>query len=142
MRRKGMQEGTKEIIFHILRRESANSPSYWQKIPYLCRDESETVAFALEKINQDPDYLDLNGKKVGKIRWQRSCLQKKCGACAMVINKRPSLACDTFLREARKRNGVIVVEPLRKFPVIGDLLVDRSILFENLKTMQLWMKAR
>ena len=140
MRRKGMQEGTKEIIFHILRRESANSPSYWQKIPYLCRDESETVAFALEKINQDPDYLDLNGKKVGTIRWQRSCLQKKCGACAMVINNRPSLACDTFLREARKRNGVIVVEPLRKFPVIGDLLVDRSILFENLRTMQLWMK--
>ena len=32
------------------------------------------------------------------------------------------------------------IEPLRKFPVIADLIVDRSILFENLKTMQLWMQ--
>ncbi|MDR2795780.1 MAG: fumarate reductase iron-sulfur subunit, partial [Spirochaetaceae bacterium] len=37
------------------------------------------------------------------MNWECSCLQKKCGACAMLINNTPALACDTKLHnDARK----------------------------------------
>jgi len=94
------------------------------------------VASALNLINEG-GYTDSEGREVTEISWECSCLQKKCGACAMVINKRPRLACDTFLKEFVKCK-TLTIEPLRKFPVIRDLVVDRSILFENLKTLKLW----
>ena len=55
----------------------------------------------------------------------------------MVINNRPGLACGTRLSEFKK---TVRIEPLRKFPVIADLIVDRSVLFENLKQMKLWFE--
>lgn len=55
----------------------------------------------------------------------------------MVINNRPRLACDTRLSEFKK---TVRIEPLRRFPVVQDLMVDRSILFENLKQMHLWFE--
>lgn len=56
----------------------------------------------------------------------------------MVINNRPRLACDAKLSDYDSDR--IRVEPLRKFPVVCDLVVDRSILYENLKTLKLWLK--
>ena len=56
----------------------------------------------------------------------------------MRINGKPRLACDTKLGEFK--NGVIVLEPLKKFPVITDLIVDRSVMMENLKSIGLWLE--
>ena len=56
---------------------------------------------------------------------------RKCGACAMLINERPRLACSTFLHTLK--GSTITLEPLSKFPLVRDLIVDRSNLFENLK---------
>ena len=55
----------------------------------------------------------------------------------MVINGRPQLACTARLIDCKHQE--IMIEPLRKFPVVCDLVVDRSILFENLKTLRLWL---
>ena len=55
----------------------------------------------------------------------------------MVINGRPRLACDARISELGTK---ITVEPLRKFPVVRDLIVDRSILMENLRKMKLWLR--
>ena len=55
----------------------------------------------------------------------------------MVINGRPQLACAARLIDCKRQE--IMIEPLRKFPVVCDLVVDRSILFENLKTLRLWL---
>lgn len=120
-----------DIEMRILRRESAASAPCWETIPFSTENENETVATALTRINETAEK---------PIRWECSCLQKKCGACAMVINGRPALACDTFLKKAAKK-GRITLEPLKKFPVVADLIVDRSILFENLRTMELWARG-
>jgi succinate dehydrogenase / fumarate reductase iron-sulfur subunit len=58
----------------------------------------------------------------------------------MVIDGRPQLACNFFLKDHRGKKP-IVVEPLRKFPVVRDLIVDRSIMRENLKKLQTWMAS-
>ena len=87
---------------------------------YETEDPAETVANALTRINER---LEAAGER--PIRWEHSCLQKKCGACAMVINGRPGLACDARLSEYGE---TIRLEPLRKFPRVEDLMVDRSVL--------------
>ena len=49
----------------------------------------------------------------------------------MVINGVPALACETFLRDLP--GDTITLEPLKKFPVIADLVVDRSVIQEDLR---------
>ncbi len=120
-----------QYLFEILRRESAGASGYVQEIPYETADEDATCASALTQINA---VLET------PVRWECSCLQKKCGACAMVINGNPMLACDAKLGAVQKK-GRIRLEPLRKFPVIADLIVDRSILFENLRTLSVWLET-
>lgn len=125
------------IELSILRRENAQASPYWQNILYETDNLQETVASALTVINESGEFLDTGGNKVEPIRWQCSCLQKKCGACAMIIDGRPGLACGARLKDYAGKKK-LKIEPFRKFPVIADLMVDRSILFENLKTLKLW----
>lgn len=140
-----------KITFDILRRQSPEDEPYHQRIPFETDDEQETVATALQKINASTGWKDETGHPVEPISWEVGCLQKKCGACAMLINRQPRLACDTYLKEFRKdhRRGVpadnavtVTLEPLSKFPVVKDLITDRSILFDNLKLLRVWSGER
>lgn len=133
-------DGVLRFQLVILRRTYASDAPRWQTFVCETDDMHATVATILQQINRDPDLRDLNGEKADPVRWECSCLQKKCGACAMVINGHPALACDTFLKDSIVK-GSITLEPLRKFPVVADLIVDRSIMLENLKTMQVWANA-
>ena len=122
----------------ILRRERGAAKSSWQRFSYEPQSDHDTVATALRALNDREELKDLDGNPARKIEWECSCLQKKCGACAMVIAGRPRLACDAKLCDLPSE---VTVEPLRKFPVVCDLIVDRSILFENLKTLRLWLES-
>lgn len=75
--------------------------------------------------------------QIGSVAWDCSCLQGVCGSCAMVINGTPALACETFLKDLRGER--ITIRPLGKFPVIRDLIVDRSRIHENLKTAEVFI---
>lgn len=108
-------------ILHIRRQKAAGQKAYWEDFSYEGTEEAATVATALTGL---------------PVAWEHSCLQKKCGACAMVINGVPRLACDTRLRDLRQE--VVTLEPLRKFPVIEDLMVDRSAMMEKLKELEVW----
>ena len=105
----------------VLRRSGANAQPEWKQYNDRPESEQDTVATALTRLNESLD---------DPIRWECSCLQKKCGACAMVINGHPALACETFVRDLGEE---IVLRPLSKFPVISDLVVDRGVIQENLK---------
>ena len=109
----------------ILRRKSPEDKPYYELFPFETEDEGASVATALMQISRESD-----------LTWEHSCLQKKCGACAMVIDGRPRLACDTRLSECK--GETVVVEPLRKFPVVRDLLVDRSAVTERLDALRVY----
>ena len=126
-----------QIRLDILRRKSAEQSPYLQSILYIPADKNETVATALTSINNG-GFKDTEGGEVTPISWECSCLQKKCGACAMVIGGVPRLACDSKLNDF-ERAGFVRIEPLRKFPVIADLRVDRSVMFDSLKQIKLWL---
>lgn len=114
----------------ILRQNNPYSKPYWQAFTY-DGDMNVSVAAVLEYLNYNDDVKDENGNRADVISWECSCLQAMCGGCAMVINGMPGLACDTFLKDLKGKE--LVLEPLRKFPVISDLVVDRGIIQENLK---------
>ncbi len=124
-------------ILNILRRRRGDAKNYRQRFLYEPVTEGDTVATALTELNKREVLADINGTPAEPVEWECSCLQKKCGACAMVINGRPQLACAARLIDCKRQE--IMIEPLRKFPVVCDLVVDRSILFENLKTLRLWL---
>ena len=77
------------------------------------------------------------------IEYDCSCLQGLCGACAMVINSQPKLACKTFLNEELMvtKYNKITIEPLSKFPLIKDLKVDRSILHQAMIDCEQWLES-
>src|SRR5688572_7655121 len=55
------------------------------------------------------------------IRW--NCKAGKCGSCSMEINGKPRLACMTRMNSLPEGEPV-VVQPLKTFPVIRDLVTD------------------
>ena len=76
------------------------------------------------------------------IEYSCSCLQGICGACAMVINSQPKLACKTFVNEECMviEYDEITIEPLSKFPLIKDLKIDRSVLFDVMTDCEQWLE--
>ena len=113
----------------ILRQASPVTEPYWQEFHYEYNG-NQTVAGMLDELNYKDDLVDINGDPAPRVSWECSCLQGMCGACAMVINHRPALACETFLRDLK--GDTVVIEPLKKFATICDLVVDRGIIHENL----------
>ena len=111
-------------VLHIKRKKAEDSESYWEDFEYETDDESASVATAL---------------MTTPVKWEHSCLQKRCGACAMVINDVPRLACDTRLSQLK--GDTVTIKPLQKFPVIEDLLVDRVSVMERLKAMSVWFES-
>ncbi len=122
----------------IRRQESQKSDSYWQEFEF-DGSKNSSVANVLKELNSRTPLKDNSGNIVTPINWECSCMVRKCGACAMLINERPRLACSTFLHTLK--GSTITLEPLSKFPLVRDLIVDRSILFENLKKLNLWLES-
>ncbi len=127
------------MVVKIKRQKNRDSKAYWQYFEY-SGDVNTTVAAVLDFLNYSDDLYDIDGNYAPRIRWECSCLQKVCGACAMVINGKPSLACNTFLDKMKGKE--LVLEPLSKFPVVADLITDRSIIDNNLRQVQLYIGER
>ena len=124
------------MLVKIKRQNSPDSDWYWQSFTYE-GPEHVTVAAVLDALNYTDDLFDTEGNPATKIRWECSCMQAVCGGCAMVINGVPALACSTFADEVGGKD--LVLEPLSKFPVVADLVVDRSIIYENLNNAKAYL---
>ena len=117
------------MIVKIKRQNQPASPAYWQSFHYN-GPKHVTVSAVLDALNYTDDLFDIEGKPASRIHWECSCMQAVCGGCAMVINGVPALACATFIDEIK--GETLRLEPLSKFPVVADLIVDRSIIYEQL----------
>lgn len=126
------------MIVKIKRQDSPSQESYWQSFTY-DGPRHVPVSAVLDAINYTDDLFDVNNKPADRIRWECSCMQAVCGGCAMVINGTPALACATFADEVKGEE--LVLEPLSKFPVVADLIVDRSIIYENLNRAKAYLEG-
>jgi fumarate reductase iron-sulfur subunit len=104
---------TKTVELKILRYSPAKDekPSFGSfQVPWT---DDMSVLQALQTIK---DTLD------GTLSFRWSCRMAVCGSCGMMINGKPQLACNTFIRNLPK--GPITVEPLNHFPIERDLVVS------------------
>lgn len=120
----------------IIRRGTSDEPACYQHFS-IEADGDATVLWALEELNKREKLVTTDGQPAKRIRWECNCRQKMCGACAMLINRKPMLACKAFLQDFGE---MITLEPLSKFPLIEDLVVDKSVLHANMMKMNLWLR--
>src|SRR5580700_5546521 len=116
----------KTVLFQIKRQANPTAKSYWEDFE-LPRHAGMNVISSLMEIAADPVTRD--GRTTTPITYDSNCLEEVCGSCAMLINGRARMACSALVD---KLEQPIRLEPFSKFPVVRDLAVDRSVLFENL----------
>ena len=111
---------------------------YWEEFE-LPLKPSYNVISALMDIQRNPK--NRQGKSVEPIVWEQGCLENVCGSCSMLINGRPGQACITLIENLLKEteNQVVTLAPFTKFPLVRDLVVDRSLMFDNLKKVHAWI---
>jgi succinate dehydrogenase / fumarate reductase iron-sulfur subunit len=134
-----MSETTSSRTFNvvILRQDRPDGPSYWERfaVPY---EADMNVISALQKIAALAKTAD--GKAVAPVAWDCNCLEEVCGACTMVINGKVRQACTALVdRLLEDDPDKIELRPMTKFPVIRDLMVDRSRMFATLKKIKAWL---
>ena len=126
------------MIVKIKRQATQDSKPYWQSFSYN-GPLHVTVSAVLDAINYTDDLFDVEGNPAPRIKWECGCMQAVCGGCAMIINGTPALACNTFVDKVTK--GDLTLEPLSKFPVVADLVVDRSIIYDNLNRAGAYLES-
>ena len=107
--------------------------------------ETQSVLDAILKVRDDTD---------GSIGIRCSCQQAICGSCAVRMNGKPGLACNTHLDEAAEhghgtgwhppeageKHMVITVEPMGNMPVIRDLIVDMDeVHWKKIRRVTPWL---
>jgi succinate dehydrogenase / fumarate reductase iron-sulfur subunit len=99
-----------------------------------------TVHDCLESILRDP--VDVRGRRVDPPAWEASCLEGRCGTCAMRVDGRARQACTTLVDPLLLAKGAAVIElsPLSKLPVLRDLVVDRARIRSDLERVRAWVE--
>lgn len=69
------------------------------------------------------------------LAYRSSCRTALCGSCAMHINGRYRLACQTQISDVVKKN-VVEIRPLSHLPVLRDLVVDMRGFFNQWRRIQ------
>src|ERR1700732_4384354 len=121
------------IKVEIKRQSNPNAPATTEKfeVPYR---PGINITSLLGEIALNP--VDVSGRPTTPTTYDSNCLEEICGSCAMLINGRARMACSALVDNLEQP---IKVEPLSKFPLVRDLQVDRSVLFENLMRVKAWV---
>src|SRR5437868_11027086 len=122
-----------KVLIKIKRQADPKSGPYWEEfeLPYRC---GMNVISSLMDIAANP--VNREGKTSTAIAYDSNCLEEVCGSCAMLVNGKARMACSALID---KLEQPVRLEPLSKFPIVRDLAVDRSVLFENLKRAKAWV---
>lgn len=123
----------KTIHLIIERQNDPDSEAYEEEfsIPY---NSNMNVISALMSIQENP--VNKNGEETSPVQWEMSCLEEVCGICSMVINDVPRQACSTLIDDLEQP---IRIQPMRTFPVVRDLIIDRESMFDSLKQVKAWI---
>ncbi|MFQ5515356.1 MAG: succinate dehydrogenase/fumarate reductase iron-sulfur subunit [Myxococcota bacterium] len=115
------------VKFEVLRFRPENEEEpVWESYDVPCQPDW----VVLDALNYIKDEIDPTLSH----RW--SCRMGVCGSCGMMVNGRPKLTCNAFVREYP---GPIRVAPLANFPIVRDLVVELESFMEKLKAVKPWI---
>ncbi len=114
---------TWHVTFRVFRCKQDSNPARFASFP-LRIGPDETVLDGLEKIWAFQDR---------SLAFRHACHHASCGSCGMRINGVERLACIVPVREVTRDGGTVLLEPLRSFPLVSDLVVDMGQFFRRLE---------
>lgn len=125
----------RHVSFRIWRQESPDHEGRFEefKVPF---HQGSNVISSLMHIQRAP--VTAEGRPTTPVVWDSSCLEEVCGSCTMNINGRVRMACSSLVHTLQEP---IVLEPLRKFPLVRDLMVDRQRMFDALRQVKAWINV-
>jgi len=121
------------IRLKVKRQDEPESKPYWEEfeIPY---QPQHNVISVLMALRENP--VNKSGEKVPPVVFESACMEEVCGACTMIINGKVRQACSALVDQLEQP---ITIEPMTKFPVVSDLLVDRQAAFDALHKIRGWI---
>jgi succinate dehydrogenase / fumarate reductase iron-sulfur subunit len=130
-----IQSAKTSVTLKIRCQDGPEGPQRWEvfQVPYV---KNMNVISALQAVQREPK--NAQGQEVPCPAWEANCLEDVCGTCTMNINGRVRQACSALIDDPSVGREV-TLEPMEKFPLIRDLLVDRSRIFNNLKRVKAWI---
>jgi succinate dehydrogenase / fumarate reductase, iron-sulfur subunit len=126
----------RHVSIRIRRQDSPGKPSRWQEFSVPHRPNLNIIS-CLQWIAAHPQTTD--GVQTTPPVWDSGCLEEVCGACTMLINGRARQACSALVDRLGEAGEPITLEPLSKFPLVRDLVVDRQRLFNDLQRVKAWV---
>lgn len=127
----------KSFSLRVARQDTPGGGTYWEtfQVP---RKPQMNVISVLQEVAAHP--VTAGGEKTTPVAWDCNCLEEVCGACTMRINGRVRQACTALVDQLLEGGATqITLEPMSKFPVVKDLVVDRQRMFEGLKRVRAWI---
>lgn len=129
----GESETTGTVRLRVRRRDRPEATPYWEyfEVP---RWANMNVVECLMEIRRNP--VDAEGRRTTPVAWAASCLEEVCGICTMLVNGRVRQSCSALVDDLEEP---ITLEPMQKFPVRRDLVVDRQRLFDDYRRVRAWV---
>ncbi len=121
------------VRIRIRRQDGPGRESRWEEFEVPVRPNMNIIS-CLQWIAAHP--MTVDGKQTTPPVWDSGCLEEVCGACTMLINGRTRQSCSALVD---RLEHPITLEPMTKFPLVRDLFVDRSRLFNDLKRVKAWV---
>jgi succinate dehydrogenase / fumarate reductase iron-sulfur subunit len=123
----------RKVIVRVKRQPGPKQKPHWEEFALDWRPAMNAI-ICLRDIAERPVTRD--GKPTTPVAYDSNCLEEVCGSCAMVINGKAAMACSALVDSL---DQPLRLEAMTKFPVIRDLAVDRSVMFQNLKRVKAWI---
>jgi succinate dehydrogenase / fumarate reductase iron-sulfur subunit len=124
---------TKTITLRVKRQDAPTAPSRWEEFRIAYKANMNVIS-ALMEVQRQP--VTVTGTRTTAPVWEANCLEEVCGSCTMIINGKVRQACSALIDRLEQP---IVLEPMAKFPLIRDLVVDRTRMFDALKRVRAWI---
>src|SRR6476646_7734450 len=135
------QAGLKMIRVRVLRQDKptgeADANQRWEEFEVEWRPGMNVIG-CLMAIQRNP--VTAEGKPTNAVVWESNCLEEVCGACTMLVNGKVRQACSALIDQIAPEGELITLAPMTKFPIVRDLIVDRSRMFEDLKHVKAWIE--
>ncbi len=127
------------VTVRILRKANPHDTAHWEvfEVPH---EDGMNMTTVLQRIAAHP--VTSANQDTTPVAFDACCLEEVCGACSMVINGRVRQACSALVDSLLEESGdTIEVQPMTKFPVVRDLIVNRRGMFDSLKRVRAWVKV-
>ncbi len=126
----------KSFTVRVQRQDGPDKPPRIETFAVAYQPDMNVIS-VLQAIAARP--VTVEGQATTPVVFDCCCLEEVCGACSMVINGRVRQACSALVDDLLRDRPVLELRPMTKFPVVRDLFVNRSRMFEALKKVQAWI---